>query len=318
MPVTTSTSDDLEPPAVVLTETIVAEATAPCVSEQPSCEQEPPRPDTASVEPEIIVAPSLNDLLLQDGPDEEPQALPAAVMPEAAAPEPATETRDDEVVIQIGNRHYRVRGLGQNLSHNQMRVNVLASRPAPDGVGELIHVDSFDLYLARHRATFIRQTSIELMLKEDAIKKDVGRVLLKLEALQAELIARTLAPKDKHCPVEGPDRDEALAFLKEPNLVQRILLDFDRCGLVGEETNKLVGYLAATSRKLDSPGGWCSRVRGRQVLAHGCSTGLHAGRRQGAVLGGDRPKPLLHGPRRSSPQDLALAEEEECSTRTSP
>jgi DNA primase catalytic core len=250
---TTSTGDDMEPPAAVPTETVAAEATTPCVCEQPSCAQEPPpRPDTASVEPETIVPPSLSVLLSQNESDELP-ALPATVIPEAAAPEPATETRDDEVVIQIGDRRYRVRGFGQNLSHGQMRVNVLASRPAPDGVGELIHVDSFDLYLARHRATFIRQTSIELMLKEDAIKKDVGRVLLKLEALQAELIARTLAPKDKHCPVDGPDRDEALAFLKEPNLVQRILLDFERCGLVGEETNKLVGYLAATSRKLDSP-----------------------------------------------------------------
>lgn len=253
MQVTTSTSDDLEPPAAVPTEPVTTKATASCVSNQPLCEQEPPpRPDTASVEPETIVSPSLSDLLSQNGSDELP-ALPATVLPEAAAPEPATETQDDEVVIQIGDRRYRVRGLGQNLSHSQMRVNVLASRPAPDGVGELIHVDSFDLYLARHRATFIRQTSIELMLKEDAIKRDVGRVLLKLEALQAELINKTLTPKDKHSPVEGPDRDEALAFLMEPNLVQRILLDFDRCGLVGEETNKLVGYLAATSRKLDSP-----------------------------------------------------------------
>ncbi len=29
--------------------------------------------------------------------------------------------------------------------------------------------------------------------------------------------------------------------------------DFERCGVVGEETNKLVGYLAAVSRKLDEP-----------------------------------------------------------------
>ena len=33
----------------------------------------------------------------------------------------------------------------------------------------------------------------------------------------------------------------------------RLLADFARSGIVGEETNKLVGYLAATSRKLDEP-----------------------------------------------------------------
>jgi len=32
-----------------------------------------------------------------------------------------------------------------------------------------------------------------------------------------------------------------------------VLEDFDRCGVVGEETNKLTGYLASVSRKLDQP-----------------------------------------------------------------
>ena len=38
-----------------------------------------------------------------------------------------------------------------------------------------------------------------------------------------------------------------------PALLERILADFERCGVVGEETNKLVGYLAAVSRKLEEP-----------------------------------------------------------------
>jgi hypothetical protein len=36
-------------------------------------------------------------------------------------------------------------------------------------------------------------------------------------------------------------------------MLDRIVADFERCGLVGEETNKLVGYLAAVSRHLESP-----------------------------------------------------------------
>lgn len=49
------------------------------------------------------------------------------------------------------------------------------------------------------------------------------------------------------------DSQEALALLKDPHLLDRLLADFERCGVVGEETNKLIGYLAATSRKLDAP-----------------------------------------------------------------
>jgi DNA primase len=45
----------------------------------------------------------------------------------------------------------------------------------------------------------------------------------------------------------------ALDLLRDPRLLDRILSDFDRLGVVGEETNKLVGYMAATSRKLDRP-----------------------------------------------------------------
>ncbi len=46
---------------------------------------------------------------------------------------------------------------------------------------------------------------------------------------------------------------QALELLRAPNLLQRIVDDLTACGIVGEETNKLAGYLAATSRKLAQP-----------------------------------------------------------------
>ena len=49
------------------------------------------------------------------------------------------------------------------------------------------------------------------------------------------------------------EREAALALLQDPKLLDRILADFERCGVVGEENNKLVGYLGAVSRKLDKP-----------------------------------------------------------------
>jgi hypothetical protein len=44
-----------------------------------------------------------------------------------------------------------------------------------------------------------------------------------------------------------------MALLRDPQLLQRIVADLDACGIVGERTNKLAGYLAATSRKLQEP-----------------------------------------------------------------
>jgi hypothetical protein len=49
------------------------------------------------------------------------------------------------------------------------------------------------------------------------------------------------------------EREEALALLQDPRLMERVVEDLERCGVVGEETNKLVTYLAATSRKLEEP-----------------------------------------------------------------
>ena len=84
----------------------------------------------------------------------------------------------------------------------------------------------------------------------DDFAADLGRVLLKLEELQEEQIRRAVEPKEKKVTVEGEEQAAALELLKDPKLLERILADFERCGVVGEETNKLTGYLAAISRKL--------------------------------------------------------------------
>ena len=44
-----------------------------------------------------------------------------------------------------------------------------------------------------------------------------------------------------------------MALLQDENLLDRILEDFDACGIVGERIGKLTGYLAATSRLLPKP-----------------------------------------------------------------
>ena len=154
---------------------------------------------------------------------------------------------EHEVVMTLDNRHYRIRGLTKNLSYEQLKINILIKE------GDAFHVDTFDIYSARHRASYIKQAAQELALSEDIIKCDLGKVLLKLEELQDQQIKGTLAKKEQQPAMSDAQVKEALALLKEPTLLDRILHDFNRCGVVGEETNKLVGYLAACSRKLDKP-----------------------------------------------------------------
>ncbi len=181
----------------------------------------------------------------------EPEPEPSSLAAETAAPPPAADVdarvTDDEVTMSFGDRRYRVRGLAKNLSAEVLKVNVLASK------GEAYHVDSFDLYAARARAHYLTQAAKELACREDVIKLDLGRILLKLEALQAERIRGALTRELAAPKMTAADEAEALTLLRTPDLLARIVADFDACGLVGEATNKLVGYLAATSRKLGSP-----------------------------------------------------------------
>ena len=175
-------------------------------------------------------------------------AVPAAAAPGAApAADIVAEVSEDEVVMSFGDRRYRVRGLAKNLSAEVLKINVLCSR------GEAYHVDSLDLYAARARAHYIGQAAKELACREDVIKLDLGRILLKLETLQVERIKAAMKVEREAPKMTEAEEAEALALLRAPDLLTRIVADFDACGLVGEATNKLVGYLAATSRKLGGP-----------------------------------------------------------------
>jgi DNA primase catalytic core len=161
--------------------------------------------------------------------------------------EPVTEIRDDEIIITLDDRRWRVRGLQKNMSYDQLKVNILVSRK------EAFFVDTFDLYSARGRAAFLKQASEELRLKEDVIRMDLGKVLMKLEELQDAQIKQTLEPKEKQVVLTPEEHKQAMELLTDSQLLQRILKDFEACGVVGEESNKLVGYLAAVSRKLENP-----------------------------------------------------------------
>jgi DNA primase len=176
-------------------------------------------------------------------------AIPSALSPTIEVP---TEIKPDEIIITQGDRRYRVRGLAKNMSYEVLRVNVLVSGANLRGESGF-HVDTLDLYSARQRTVFMKQAAEELGVKEEVIRRDLGHVLLKLEELQDQQIKNALEPKPEEITLDDDERAAALGLLRDPHLLDRILADFERCGMVGEETNKLVSYLAVTSRLLESP-----------------------------------------------------------------
>ncbi|MGH8758997.1 MAG: CHC2 zinc finger domain-containing protein, partial [Burkholderiales bacterium] len=161
---------------------------------------------------------------------------------------PTVEVTEQHVLLTFGRRRYRVRGLAKNLSAETLRVNVLVS--SDDG----LHVDTFDWYAAKARAVFVKQAASALAVDERVIERDLAQSLLPLETLQEAAIHAAVTPA-RAAPAALTAEQEAagLALLRDPALLDRIVQDMGAIGVVGEDANALIGYLACVSRKLDKP-----------------------------------------------------------------
>lgn len=220
----------------------------------PVAEPVMPMPMAAEEEAPAPVTPPLAPSAADTAPAEPRiEALPASPMPTTARELPITVKDGEhgrEATLTLGEgrnaRRYRVRGLAKNLGVDVLKVNLMVSS------GDAFHVDTLDLYAAKARGHYVSAAAAETGLDERVLKADLGRLLLAMEQLQDETIAKTLAPEPAP-QMDAAEQQAALALLKAPDLIARILADYAACGLVGEETNKLVGYLAAVSRKLGRP-----------------------------------------------------------------
>ena len=188
---------------------------------------------------------------------EEGDAKPQPVKkPSTPAASPVPQPLDDlpvehselETIATIENRRWRIRGLDRNAVPGVMRVNVAVFNDAFDR----FHVDSLDLYQSRARRSFLSDAAEETGLGEYDLRSDLARVLMKLEQLQHEQRSSEQA-KDDTVTLTDAERAEAMQLLTDKHLLDRILDDFEACGIVGERIGKLTGYLVATSRLLPKP-----------------------------------------------------------------
>jgi DNA primase len=191
---------------------------------------------------------------------ESPPALPeppAAAMPSLPEPEPETQADERQVHLAFGERRYRVRGLPRQLTE-ALKVNVLvtmaSTEPASSAAdGGTLHVDTLDLYQAKQRQVFAKCAATELRVEEHILQRDLGRLLLKLEQIIEERAKAAESPVLAPAAMTAAQTQEALAFLRDESLIERIMADVERVGLVGEPHNALVAYLACISRKLSAP-----------------------------------------------------------------
>jgi DNA primase len=153
------------------------------------------------------------------------------------------QEREFGFIVGYGERYYEIKGIQR--SETQLKVTIKACRDLhPHAPFELT---TLDLYSSRSRAWFAKACVEIFSASEELVKEDIGRLLTLVESWK---------PKEKKVSAREPtqeEKDQALRFLKNPDLFKEILSDLDTLGITGEETNKLTGYLASVSRKLDEP-----------------------------------------------------------------
>jgi DNA primase len=150
--------------------------------------------------------------------------------------------------LSVDGREYRIAGLAKNTGAEALRITLRVR------AGERIHSDQIDLCKDHDRRRFAERAAEECALTIEAVKRDLGRLLLACEqwheqrALLAAQPAADAVPK-----LTAAEETEALALLRAPDLLHKLDAAMELCGLVGECANGRAAYLACTSRKLNKP-----------------------------------------------------------------
>ena len=146
-------------------------------------------------------------------------------------------------IAGYGMRQYQVKGIQRG--DTRLKTVVKASKDVTGPVP--FELTTVDLYSSRSRIWFAKLCADLFGVSESLIREDIDKLLFLVEQYR---------PKETSSAAPEPtkaQKEAAMRFLKNPNLFEEILSDLETIGVTGEETNKLVGYLAAVSRKLDDP-----------------------------------------------------------------
>jgi DNA primase len=149
----------------------------------------------------------------------------------------------DGFTVSYGLRKYEIRGVEKSPRKIKATVRV-------EYTGKL-HVDTLDFYSARSRRILAQDLCRLFDETPETIEADLTRLVVECEKFKPQPKNEQPALPETH--ISPRDKQEAESFGRSADIIDRILADYETCGLVGEESNKLLSYLAAISRKTDEP-----------------------------------------------------------------
>lgn len=110
---------------------------------------------------------------------------------------------------------------------------------------------NLDLYNDTQVEKFVRRVAEKLETGSIAVTKDIADITSQLEQYRLQQLDKQETRKEKALSRE--EREEAVQFLEQKDLLQRTNELIGKSGVIGEETNRLLMYLIFTSRKREHP-----------------------------------------------------------------
>jgi DNA primase len=176
----------------------------------------------------------------------ENQSQPAAAFDSQVPSKIETISSNDGThLFTVAEREYMVKGLSPT-GVQRLKVNVRLD------VGNNFHLDTFDLYQSSRRQTFAQMAAKSCRIAENKVLADLLALINELEILRVQMRSKGETPAEQ-LPMTEQERDAALEFLRDPKLLDQIVTDVLKSGLVADRVVILTSYLASISRKLNDP-----------------------------------------------------------------
>ena len=151
------------------------------------------------------------------------------------------------------DRIYELKGLNRESTKCKVTVKVFGN-----GDDDRFHLDTIDLYSSRSRAVFARGVAEIFSVRDAHVSAELLALVKPVEQYKE---GNNKEPETKKPEMTEDERKAAVELLKTRDIFSKILCDFEAVGYTGEKINKLVGYLATVSRKLDEPISICIQSR---------------------------------------------------------
>ena len=189
-----------------------------------------------------------NSLLLTQGGNGLQKRLRQRDQAEEKKAAPHCEKTADGLALEIDGVRYEMQILPP--FSNRLRVSLRGLR------GDHFLQDRLDLYLHRDRLKLSKQLGSQLQLSRLDAERHHSEIFRLCEEWVRERRQRDKPAEEdgaKKLELTASQREQALHFLRGPQLVASILSDMEQLGYVGEENAKLLAYLIGLSRKLPKP-----------------------------------------------------------------